>query len=123
MDKLTLVRHGKNQDSLFGTLNIHLENGNHATFSTVENNGLQVKEGTYQIYHSYSPKFDTNLWTLHVPQRTGIRIHSANTGNQLSGCISLGLFKKKHMIYKSKKSIEILHDILDKYKTYKLEIL
>jgi len=123
MDKITLHRHGKNQNSIFGTLNIHLQNGNYATFCTVENNGKQVKEGHYNIYHSYSPKFDTNLWTLHVPQRNGIRIHSANSGTELSGCIALGEFKLQDKIYNSRDSLKTLHTVLDKYTTYKLEIL
>ena len=76
------------------------------------------------MFMCYSPRFNTNLWLIDVPDRTGIRIHSANVGiNELSGCIAVGHFKDKKQIYQSKKAIQVLHTILNKYKTYKIEIL
>lgn len=122
-DKLTLYRNDNTKSNLFGTFNIYLKNGNAASFTTVENPDKKIKEGTYPLYYCYSPKFDTNLWSLHTIDRTGIRIHSANYGTQLSGCISLGLFRSNEQIYQSKKAINILHTILDKHKTYQIEIL
>lgn len=123
MEKITLHRNDNTKSNLFGTLNIYLENGNSASFTTVENPNKKLKEGTYPMYYGYSPRFDTNLWSLHTIDRTGIRIHSANTGNELSGCIAIGLFKTKEQIYQSKKAISILKTILDPHKTYQIEIL
>lgn len=122
-NKITLIRQYHDEKSLFGTISIHLKNGNYTSFATVENNGKHIEKGTYNIYHSYSPKFDTNLWTIHVDDRTGIRVHSANIGTELSGCIALGLFKLDDRIYQSKKAINIFHTLLNKYETYQIEII
>ena len=121
--KITLYRYGRSQDSIYGTLNIYTEKGDKLSLQTIENAEKCIEQGTYNMYHAYSPKFDTNLWTLHVPNRTGIRIHSANTGNQLRGCIAPGLFKKDNQVYQSKKALSLIHTLLNKYKTYKIEIL
>ena len=124
MEKLTLYRNDHTKSNLFGSLNIHLQNGNSATFTTTEHPTKKIKEGIYPLYYGYSPKFDTNLWSLHTIDRSGIRIHSANSGiNELSGCIALGLFRMGEKIYQSKKACSILKTILDKYKTYQIEII
>ena len=123
MEKITLYRYGHSKDTIYGNINIHTQEGNVITLQTVENKDKAIKKGTYNINHSYSPKFDTNLWTLTVPNRTGIRIHIANRGNQLSGCIALGLFKMGEQVYQSKKAISLLHTILNKHKTYQIEII
>lgn len=123
MDKLTLYRHAHTKSGIYGTLNIYLENGTSGSFKTIENTDKKIKEGNYNMYKCYSPRFDTNLWTINVPDRTGIRIHTANYGYELSGCIGIGLFKTKDMIHQSRNAIKILNTILDKYKTYKIQIL
>ena len=122
-DKITLYRHGHSEDTIYGTIDIHTQEGDKLTLQTIENKDKSIEKGTYNMYHSYSPKFDTNLWTISVPNRTGIRIHSANFGHQLSGCIAPALFKKGEQVYQSKNALSLIHTILNKYKTYKIEIL
>lgn len=39
-----------------------------------------------------SNRFKKNMWLLlNVPNRDGIRIHSANYARELNGCIALGM--------------------------------
>jgi len=124
MDKITLHRNENTKNNLFGTLNIYLENGNSANFTTTENPDKAIEKGNYEMFMCYSPRFDTNLWLIDHPNRTGIRIHSANIGShELNGCIAIGHFRDKKQIHQSRKAIKVLHTILDKYKTYKLEIV
>ena len=48
-------------------------------------------EGTYPIVLERSPKFKTSLWELkNVPERSEIKIHTANYVRQLNGCIAVG---------------------------------
>ncbi len=124
MDKLTLYRNENTKNNLFGTLNIHLENGNSANFTTTENPNKAIEKGNYEMFMCYSPRFDTNLWLINHPNRTGIRIHAANNGlNELNGCIAIGHHRDKNQIYQSRDAIKVLHTILNKHKTYKIEIL
>jgi hypothetical protein len=80
-----------NYNNLFGILTVET---NHGTFyfSTIENYEDRIKEGAYSIDYTYSPKFKRNTpEILGVKDRTGIRIHTGNRGNDFTGCIGLGL--------------------------------
>lgn len=123
MSKIRLVRYDTDKNSVFGMLNIHLDNGISAHFNTVESKERKLKEGKYQIYMGYSPKFDCNLWSLHTIDRSGIRIHAANSGRELEGCIALGLYRKEGLILRSREAIEVLNRVLSRDKTYELEII
>lgn len=47
--------------------------------------------GTYRVAQTWSPRFKRPMYqVLAVPERTGVRIHSANLARQLEGCIALG---------------------------------
>ena len=47
--------------------------------------------GAYPMDFEWSPRFKQNLWELkEVPNRSEIKIHSANYVEQLNGCIALG---------------------------------
>jgi hypothetical protein len=51
-----------------------------------------IPEGIYEVERTYSPSFKRKLWLVkNVPNRSGIRIHSANYVSQLLGCIAPGL--------------------------------
>jgi len=53
------------------------------------NESCCVPEGNYEVDYTYSPAFGTNLFLLlGVKGREGIRIHPANTIDQLLGCIA-----------------------------------
>lgn len=50
-----------------------------------------IPTGTYAVKMTYSPRFKKDLYLLeNVPDRAGVRIHSANFASQLHGCIALG---------------------------------
>lgn len=50
-----------------------------------------IPPGIYTCEWNYSPKFQKETYEIrNVPDRTGIRIHSANFYYSLLGCIALG---------------------------------
>lgn len=50
-----------------------------------------IPPGVYQVWPHISPK-DGKCWMIaDVPNREDILIHSANTADQLLGCVALGL--------------------------------
>lgn len=61
-------------------------------------NASCIPEGTYTCVWTYSPKLRRKAYLINVPNREGIRIHSANFmgddtkgfKKQLNGCIALG---------------------------------
>ena len=51
-----------------------------------------IPTGVYKVKKTYSPRFRRNMWeVLNVPDRAGIRIHPANTVQELAGCLAPGL--------------------------------
>jgi len=82
-----------NTNSLFGTLEVITQNHGILKFSTVENYEKRIEEGTYSVVYTLSPKFDRKtLEITGVTGRRGIRIHPANRGCDISGCIGVGLY-------------------------------
>ena len=54
-----------------------------------------IPRGTYKVTTTHSNHFKENMWLVNnVPDREGVRIHSANYFNELEGCISLGLSRE-----------------------------
>lgn len=50
-----------------------------------------IPPGTYKVVYTFSPKFMKYTYeVLKVPNRAGIRIHSANFFHEINGCIALG---------------------------------
>lgn len=50
-----------------------------------------IPTGIYTVQTTYSPKYKKPMWLVkNVPNRSGIRIHSANYTSDLEGCIALG---------------------------------
>ena len=96
----TLTRFDSSDQGTFGKLTF----GN-STLFTVElpdrNNASDISRipaGVYKCVWTYSPRFKTDMYLLlNVPNRSGIRIHSANMAGdasmgwtrQLNGCIAI----------------------------------
>ena len=81
-----------NYNSLFGILEIHTQNHGVFYFSTVENDEKKIQSGNYSINYTPSHKFNRETLEIKgVNNRYGIRIHPANRGNELQGCIAVGL--------------------------------
>ena len=105
-----------NTNSLFGTLEVITQNHGTLKFSTVENYEKRIEEGTYSVVYTLSPKFDRKtLEITGVTGRRGIRIHPANRGCDVSGCIGIGLYVETEeipvQIFYSRTSTEILEAI------------
>jgi len=83
-----------------------------------------IPDGEYEVEKTYSPSFKKQLWLIkNVPNRSGIRIHSANYVSELLGCIAPGL--SRHDLNKdgiidmkdSRKAMSLLEEELpDKFK-------
>lgn len=50
-----------------------------------------IPRGTYEVEVTYSPKYNKPLPEIkHVPNYTGVRIHSGNTAADTEGCVIVG---------------------------------
>jgi hypothetical protein len=121
-ERITLTRTSEKDDTIHGHLSIHSDNGNATYLNTIENRTKKIDKGTYNLYREHSPKFDKWLWSIDVDDRTGIRIHPANHGKELKGCVAVGLYKYDNYIAESKKACEILDRVLKKDRKYKITI-
>ena len=85
-------KHIGNNQSLFGWLQV--ETQNHGTFyySTIENYERRIKSGTYDIVYTHSPRFNRETLEIVCEGRSGLRIHPANRGCDVTGCVGLGVF-------------------------------
>jgi hypothetical protein len=104
-------------NSLFGILIIKTVNHGTLKFSTVENTNKAIQEGTYDMRWSLSPKFKTKtLEIMGVPNRHGLRIHPANRGYDVEGCIGIGIYNETDsipvQIWNSRHSTEIVESLL-----------
>lgn len=83
-----------------------------------------IPEGEYEVEKTYSPAFKKKLWLVkNVPNRSGIRIHTANYVHELLGCLAPGL--KRYDLNKdgimdisdSRKALDLMNESLpDKFK-------
>jgi hypothetical protein len=104
-------------NSIFGVLTIQTANHGTLKFNTVENTNKAIQEGTYDMRWSLSPKFKAKtLEIMGVPNRHGIRIHAANRGYDVEGCIGIGIYNEYKgipvQIWNSRQSTEIVESLL-----------
>lgn len=89
---LYIVREKSTEDGIQGSLYL---NGAFVCY-TLENVHKAIPCGAYTIENSQSPKFKRELpliYNQEVKASRGIRFHSANSPNQLQGCIAIGMVK------------------------------
>lgn len=85
-----------------------LESGDQGTFGRIHTRGLTlftverpwlenrsnvscIPTGIYRCVWTYSPRFNRKMYLVDgVPNRSGVRFHSANLASQLNGCVALG---------------------------------
>jgi hypothetical protein len=84
---ITVTRTNKTVDGLFGNLSIDSDS---FKCLTLENSGLSIPAGVYQIKWMWSDHFQQIMPTIVVPDRTAIEMHWANYPIQLEGCVALG---------------------------------
>ena len=118
IQSITLTRKKTgNLNNLFGILEVKSANHGKFYFSTVENDEYKIKEGTYPIRYTWSNRFNSEtLQLIGTGDRTGIRIHPANRGSELRGCIGLGLANNNkeipQQIHNSRLSVEIFEQLV-----------
>jgi hypothetical protein len=106
-----------NYNNLFGKLTISTINNGKFYFNTIENNEKKIISGTYDIGYTHSPRFGKETLIIKgVPKRYGLRIHAANRGSELEGCIAVGLHGKNkeipQQIYYSRQALGQLEALL-----------
>lgn len=113
--QVTLKRKKRgNYQNLLGRLKITTNVGEFH-FSTMENYVHRIKQGVYNIKYTYSPRFKRKMLQVMVSNRTGIRIHSANKGSELLGCIAIGSVNTNNdadQIYFSRDNTDIVESML-----------
>jgi hypothetical protein len=95
---VSIVRVKGNKDATYGLLKVVENDKILFQCKTIERGWLDnqsriscIPAGKYNVVKTYSPRFKVNLYLVeNVPNRSGIRLHSANFASQLNGCISLG---------------------------------
>jgi hypothetical protein len=98
MKKVQVFRTFDNGKETLGILTVTDETGIIFTARTLElpwkGNAGQISsftEGKYTCQYTMSPSFGFKTYAItSVPNRAGVRIHSANYVTQLRGCIALG---------------------------------
>lgn len=123
--EIVIERIRENYDSIFSNVVVELQDSSRFICKAIENKETCISKGDYHIINSYSPKFNRNLWSIiNSRGRKGIRIHAANFGRELKGCIALGLLEEDDCIRYSKDAMRIFHEILDRNKkeVYNLKI-
>ena len=116
-----------NYNNLFGKLTITSKNHGKFYFNTIENNEKKIVSGTYDIGYTHSPRFGKETLIIKgVPKRYGLRIHAANRGSELEGCIGVGLYGKNkeisQQIFYSRQALGQLEAILWHTNTMKYTI-
>lgn len=107
--KLTLVRVDVNDYGIFGHLTCDSDSFN---CLTLENNELNIPEGTYKAELYQSPKFGLVPLLKDVPGRFYIEIHKGNLEKDSTGCILVGMGRKGHVLSESKSAFDGLMKVL-----------
>lgn len=81
----------------------------------IQNKDHEIPKGNYNLVYSWSNKFKCNLYLIEgVEGRSGIRIHSANFGDELRGCIGVGMSieEESNAIRWSKAALKVFTQVL-----------
>lgn len=122
---IVLQRTKTDGDSTLGTLEIGGPVFKH--YATIESTRHLFPAGIYQLRYEYSPKFKRELWELKgIPGRAEIKIHNANTADQLLGCIAPGMrhgvLNGKPAVLSSRLALSSIVDALRPWETVGLSI-
>ena len=84
---MTLTRRWCRQESILGVL---VDGDAHLCY-TLERESVAIPLGTYPVVLSWSHRLQRiTPEVCNVPNRSGIRIHAANSAEELKGCIAVG---------------------------------
>lgn len=95
MKTVVLKRLVEKHNGTWGIITILEDNKSFVTMERLWNDNKSmtscIPAGTYIVSQTMSPRFKKLMYLVNnVPNRAGIRLHSANWPMQLNGCISLG---------------------------------
>lgn len=132
---VVLNRFVSDEKQTLGTWTVVMNNVIEFVCKTLElpnkDNAAQVScipSGVYDCVYSFSPSMKKYTYEiLNVPNRSGVRIHSANFATQLRGCVALG---SSHKDINSDLQLDVIHsgdtikqfEKLMDYKPFKLII-
>jgi hypothetical protein len=111
--KIILDRYHESKGTTYGILSVMDGDIIKTSVQTVENTERKIKKGSYHTYYGYSPKFGRKLYSVNVPERTGIRIHPANKGEELKGCIAPVKYIDNNVGVKSRDALRLFEKYLD----------
>lgn len=117
--RITVQRNRTTEDSIIGTLSLEWDN---FTCFTIENKEKAIPEGEYIVDLTYSNRFNRQMPWLDVPGRSGIRIHPANFGRQLEGCIAVGSNEGENSVDNSRETFNHLFKLLSGRTGMKIEV-
>lgn len=113
------------EDTLSSCMGVMVSKDLRQTFITVENRKFLIPDGEYNIIFTYSPRFskrypysgymDGKVPLILVPNHEGIRIHVANYGYELTGCIGVGRSMKINCAGESRTAYMELMKAIEKY--------
>lgn len=82
-----------------------------------------IPYGTYKVQITWSPKFKKMMPILiGVKGFEGVRIHSGNTSKDSLGCLLVGRNTKVGMVTESRKTYNMLYDLIKDQKDITIEI-
>jgi hypothetical protein len=114
---IIVQRQKETGDGIFGILSV-----NDFQCFTVENRQDIIPAGTYSVEFTYSPAFNRILPLLDVSGRTAIRIHPANFGSELLGCIGVGDKEEPDAVDNSRVTFNQLFKIINGTKDLQIQI-
>lgn len=117
--KITVQRKRVTEDSIIGKL--FLEWDGFSCF-TIENKDKAIPPGEYTVDLTYSNRFNRQMPIINVPERSGIRIHWANFGRQLEGCIAVGNQEQNNAVDNSRETFNQLFKLLSGRTGMKIEV-
>lgn len=126
--RLILTRTLAKQGATLGTLEISGPVFKH--YVTLENSAKIFPAGTYNLVYEHSNRFKRQLWEFKgIPRRSEIKIHNANTAEQLDGCVAIGMrhgmLNLRPATLSSRLALEQLTEALRPYQglTLKIEVI
>lgn len=117
--KITVTRKRSTVDSIIGTMALEWDN---FTCFTIENKEKAIPAGIYDLQLTYSNRFNRQMPLIDVPNRSGIRIHWANFGKQLEGCIAVGNQEENNAVDNSRETFSQLFKLLGGRTGMKIEV-
>ena len=113
----------KPNNTIISIVSIYDEDKLLFTSTGIENKEKAIPAESYIGSYTYSPKFKRNLWLIEdVPNRKGIRFHSANFSRELTGCVALGSNYSNGGVWNSKYVMREFHNALKTSQYGKVQI-